>query len=262
MLLPLLLLVQGLMPPPDPGGLISTVAELVLRARLREAGSIKVDVSASPASLLSGGVDGVKVRGKRWCTPLRLSCTALSMDVGRTTIDPSALLTSRRIALRQPARGSATIQFTESDWDNFLIHPLMASALQQRRNQIKAPIVGFRSARSHICPETGAVEFDCQWGGSRLRAQLTQVSSDGCVAVSISPAKGSAGADALADEDLAAASMWLAGLFTSLVIDLDGCALSFRALDVLAPSRPQATAELRLNLDVCVRSFPSLAINF
>ena len=52
------------------------------------------------------------------------------------------------------------------------------------------------------------------------------------------------------------ASEWLKSFFETLVVDLDGCALSFRGLNVVAPG------ELRLNLDVCVRSFPSLDINF
>ena len=254
----------ALFQPPDPGTLLATVAKLVLQARLREAGSVDVDVKASPASLLSGGIDGVRVCGRRWCTPMRLSCSGLRMDVGATAIDQSALMSERRIALKKPALGSAIIEFTESDWDNFLLHPLMAQAITERSKRSSAPnFVSFNRARSRIIPatadKTGAVEFSCKWADFKLRARLSQDSKHGRVVVVATPeplaAEQNSEAATAAAKD---ASAWLAPLFASLVIDLDGCALTFRALEVVGKASP----ELRFELDVCVRSFPSIDINF
>ena len=59
--------------------------------------------------------------------------------------------------------------------------------------------------------------------------------------------------------ELQLAMAWLARLFAELVLDLDGCALSFRRLRV-APAASEP--ELVLQLGVCVTSFPSLEINF
>lgn len=277
---------SSLLQPPDPSALLSTVATLVLQARLREAGSIDVCVDATPTSLLSGGVDGVRVRGRGWCTPLRLSCSALDMDVGATAIDPSALLTQRKIVLKRPALGRAQIHFRDADWDSFLVHPLMDSAIDARRATAAAAapaVVSFARARSRIRPpsassQSGAVEFTLMWGGEALRARLTQSVADGQVSVIARPlttrndvdaaTKGSGG-EQMAKASADAAAAWLAGLFAALVIDLDGCELSFRRLKVVTSAAPSgdtaaasAAAELSLNLDVCVRSFPSPAINF
>ena len=51
------------------------------------------------------------------------------------------------------------------------------------------------------------------------------------------------------------AAAFLSTFFNGLVIDLDGCELTFSTLDVSA-------VELSLGLAVCVRKFPSPFINF
>ena len=61
-------------------------------------------------------------------------------------------------------------------------------------------------------------------------------------------------ADVDADNARRAAS-WIVDFFEGLVLDLDGCELRFRSLGA-------ATDRLELRLDVRVRSFPSLDVNF
>ena len=234
--------------PPDAGTILGGVAKLVLQARLREADAINVDVKASPSAILSGGVDSVRVRGRRWCTPLLLSCQSLDMTVGRTSVDPSALLTSRQIVMRDPAHGQAQISFTSGDWDNFLLHPLMKDAVAARLSAASATRIGFERARACIVKSDGegpgAVEFSCTWDGGDVRARLTQNPQDGRVVVTAENSD---------------ASEWLAALFQSLVLDLDGCELSFERLRIDATSTSPLVC---LDLSVMVRSFPSLSINF
>jgi len=238
----------------------------VLRARLRECESCDITVKADAASILGGGVQGVQVKGRRWCTPMRLSCNGLLVDVGQTAVDLPALATQRRIVLKQPARGRASIHFSASDWDNFLVHPSMIAAVAERRKSSAAPVVQFdRGGGTRLLTDDagGAICFPVLWDGARLVARLSQPTGGvSCTAQPHSPqAADSPAAAAAALDASASAGPWLRELFTQLVLDLDGCALSFRALRV-EPARGAASAELVLDLDVCVTSFPSLDINF
>ena len=250
--------------PPTPDRLLSQVAELVLRTRLRECGSCDISVQADPASLLSGGVNGVRVSGRNWCTPMQLSCRALDFDVGSTAVDLVALSTQQRILLKRPAEGSATICFAASDWDSFLLHPQLAACVAARRAAAPAPAVSFsQSGGTRLLVSKsgeGVVAFPVRFGGVELAARLSQRpdGSVACVARRLQPATPDAAAAPDDDDAAARAGPWLAGLFETLVLDLDGCALSFRSLSVAGAPQP----ELALQLDVCVRSFPSLDINF
>ena len=116
----------GLFPlaPPNPAQLLSKVAELVLRTRLKTSGKVAVDVQDGGAMFV-GRVNGVRVTGSDWITPLRLSCRQLDVSVGQTAIDFGALATQQKILLQKPSVGSAKITFTAEDWSNFLSHPLV-----------------------------------------------------------------------------------------------------------------------------------------
>lgn len=247
--------------PPSPQRLLSQVAELVLRARLRQCDSCEIDVKADPASVLAGGVNGVTVRGRNWCTPMQLSCRSLDVDVGSTAIDLVALTTKQRILLKQPAEGAAAIRFSASDWDSFLLHPQLASCVAARRSLAPAPSVEFSKAGGTRLRD-GCVAFPVRFGGVGLAARLRQ-RPDGSVECVTRPLRAPAtDAPDAADVDDAAvrAGPWLAGLFETLVLDLDGCALRFRSLSLEGSGVGEP--ELMLELDVCVRSFPSLDINF
>ena len=156
--------------------------------------------------------------------------------------------------LRTPARGSAQIRFSATDWDHFLVHPLLNTALKSRAQQPgeRADVAFSARGGTRLRTDGGdVVEFPVRFDGVELTAALSQ-GSDGSVVCIAQPA----GTDAAAS-----AGPWLAGLFSNLVLDLDGCELRFRALRVEQP-RPNAAPELALQLDVCVRAFPSLDINF
>ena len=288
----------------NPARLLGQVAELVLRSRLRTCDSCRVDVGVDPASIMcvytslsllfalpppplsstqhclspdrrtfhthasrrSGGVSSVRVSGERWCTPMGLACGALDIEVGATAIDLGALVTERRIVIKRPALGVATLRFTAADWDAFLLHPKMAECVERKRGSdgSSAPsAVGFRRAggtRLHLADASGRsgfVSFPTRFDGEPCHAELSQ-RADGSVECTARPM-----APAEADPANGAAQRcgpWLAELFADLVLDLDGCELTFDKLRL--EQGTVETAELVLQLDVCVRKFPSLDINF
>lgn len=244
--------------PPDPvSQALSGVAKIVLESRLQELQSVDVQVRASPLAILSGGVDGVRVSGRGWCTPMRLSCRELDVSVGRTAIDVQALVSSRRILLQRAAEGDATMVFSGADWQHFLEHPLMAAAIANRRCTLPCPCISFAGSRAVVRPD--GVEFTLRWGEHALQARLYQRQGGQVVAsvraddlVVVEPAAAAADVDA---DTARLAAMWIVGLFENLVLDLDGCELRFRSLRA-------ATDKLELRLGVRIRSFPSLDITF
>lgn len=260
-------------PPPDPRFLLSKVAELVLRAKLRDAGSVDVDVEAP--SLLSGRVDRVRVRGQRWCTPLSLSCRSLDLSVRSTAIDFGALIGRQRIELIKPALGAATISFTEADFANFLAHPLMTEAVARHARRVPPP-QGFAFGRAvrmlppgdAVAGAAGAVTFPVTCNAAAADGRPTVLLMQQAAGGSIIVQRLSAGSPE--DAEAAATCRWIASLFAGLLIDLDGCALTFQSMRFVA-SAPQTfpsagktsgAVELELDLHVRVTSFPSLSLKF
>lgn len=236
----------ALMPLAQPSNLLSRTAEVILRARLRTANSVQVTVDAKPEELLGGGFRGVRVVGAAWCTPMRLSCRALDVSVGRASIDFGSLVSKQRIFMQTAARGEARIAFDDADWANFLVHPLMSEALTRyARRQTHPPDVQLAKGAA-LTPQ--AATMSVQWNGTPLTATLTQ-KTGAPATVSVEPA-------------CDAAASFLSAFFNSLTIDLDGCELSFRSLSIKPGQRRGSALELSLLLDVCVRRFPSPFINF
>ena len=230
-------------PPADAtGALIARVAELALRARLRSASLVEVDVRSNAFEILSGRVQGVGVRGTAWRTPLDLSCSALNFDVGATEVDLPAVVSKQRILLKRPATGEAVVSFSGSDWASFLAHPLVSDAV----TRAKLPV---SFGRDGAKVSADAVEFVARWrdSGAEDVIRLSQAPSQPVVGVA-------AGGNDDADAATRAAS--LAEFFGSIKLDLDGCELKFRSMAV----RRQL---LEVTLDVNVRRFPNpMTINF
>jgi hypothetical protein len=220
---------------------------------------------------------------------MKLSCRELDVTVGRTTIDVPALITTRRIVLQNAAIGDATMVFSGADWQNFLMHPLMSKALADRRCVAPCPsnIISFTAADEGTQPivtvSRDGVEFSVLCynnnnddnvplrrvrlhqprGGRVMASVMADDAFDGIVKpllTSTSSSTAGAGArivDVNTDvaDNISAIAMWIVNFFETLVLDLDGCELQFRSLT-------SETDRLELRLDVRVRSFPSLDINF
>ena len=119
---------------------------------------------------------GWRARGKRWCTPLKLSCDSLDVQVGQTSVDFSALVTKQRVDLKRPAEGSATIKFTAEDWDNFLLHPGFKEIVTRRRRTDPTPpdFAFSRKGGTRMLPSAGSIAFPVRWDGATLMATLSQ----------------------------------------------------------------------------------------
>lgn len=110
------------------GRILGQVAEVALRSRLQQCDEVKARVDAELGHILAGSVPYVLISGKKWRSPLRLTCQSLQMQVSRVDIDTDALLRRRLIVLKRPVRGNAKIVFNGADFGNFLVHPLLRSA--------------------------------------------------------------------------------------------------------------------------------------
>ena len=227
-------------PPADAtGALIARVAELALRARLRSASLVEVDVRSTAFAILSGRVQGVGVRGTAWRTPLELSCSALNFDVGATEVDLPAVVSKQRILLKRPATGSAVVSFSGADWASFLTHPLVSDAV----TRAKLPV---SFGRDGAKVSADAVEFVARWrdSGAEDVIRLSQAPSQPVVGVAAARGRRRARGGVAG------------GILRSIRLDLDGCELTFRSMAV----RRQL---LEVTLDVCVRRFPNpMTINF
>jgi hypothetical protein len=53
---------------------------------------VNTEVKSSFSGLFEGRVDGVRITGTDWASPLRLSCRALDFEVGAVAIDTDALV--------------------------------------------------------------------------------------------------------------------------------------------------------------------------
>ena len=281
--------------PPSPDAVLAKIAELVLRARLKEASLVQVTVDGGTSDLLEGTaeVGSVSVSGRGWCTPLQLSCRSLQLTVGQTAVDLKELLGRQQITLLRPAIGSATMHFTAADWDRLLQHQNFAAAMQARRRAVPLSVrklafgrgtvlrpPGRRRAAEGVRGGTGDIEFPVCLDDAWHDVTLFQSASGEALAECRpreEPARAESEAGAVAGEAGAVAgeaARWIGSFFDELVLDLDGVELRFSELRVLdgegRGSEPAATAgargrepQVQLDLSVCVRRCPSpLEINF
>jgi len=195
--------------------------------------------------------------------------------------------------------GSAIMRFTATDWLNFLRHPLFDQAVASQspptridfgvpgQAEISADGIRFplrwggvlllaeltqprgaeavvRTARAVVA--TGLAAAATSSAAAATSSAATSAAASGAtrsaprLAASL-PASSNDSRDAASADAIEASSRWLSSYFNSLELDLDGTGLRFRNLKTVVP-RPGAARELELELSVCVRRFPSPAINF
>lgn len=113
--------------------LISSLAIIALKLRLKSQSSVRCTVqSSSKDLLLKQSVGPVSVKGRDWVSPLQLTCKAIQADVNTCLLDMNSVLTKRKLILLEPAKGTAMIAFNNVDFGNFLHHPLL---------QVQAPLL-------------------------------------------------------------------------------------------------------------------------
>ena len=223
--------------PNDPSGeLLSGAATFALQSYLVECGSVEVSVNANAATLLQGTVSKVVIEGKNWKSRRNLTCSELRMTVGEAVLDPAALATERLIKLKRPSNGNAQIVFSESDFGNFLTHPLMGQATQEhwraKGNQKKNSLRFQKNAST----KNGRVVFFAQWqrndssGKETIRVKYEMqpaATKQGMVSVTATCVS-----DNLNDVEITNAASAMAQFFQSLVVDLSGARLSYRNMEI------------------------------
>ena len=249
--------------PPDPSGdLLSGAASFALRSYLVECGSVDVAVDANAATLLAGTVSRVDITGTNWRSRKELTCRSLRMSVGEAALDPGALVAERLIKLRRPSHGDAEIVFTAADFANFLAHPLVTAAAQERGATASGDAMRFArdaNARAETTPD-GAVAFfgdvyrvaakDAKRESARVRYEMRPANARGKVAVvATSVTDDTDDASSSFAVDLAAAARDVAFFFENLVVDLSGARLSYRNMRV-------GDGVVTLDLDLEVVGFP------
>ena len=252
--------------PPDPSGdLLSGAASFALRSYLVECGSVDVAVDANAATLLAGVVSRVDITGTNWRSRKELTCRSLRMSVGEAALDPGALVAERLIKLRRPSRGDAEIVFTAEDFANFLAHPLVTAAAQERGATASGEPMRFArdaNARAETTPD-GAVAFfgdvyrvaakDAKRESARVRYEMRPANARGKVAVVATSVTDATDATDDASSsfavDLAAAAEDVAFFFENLVVDLSGARLSYGNMRV-------GEGVVTLDLDLEVVGFP------
>lgn len=258
--------------PSDPSGdLLSGAASFALRSYLVECGSVDVAVDANAATLLAGTVSRVDITGTNWRSRKELTCRSLRMSVGEAVLDPGALVAERVIKLQRPSRGDAEIVFTDSDFANFLAHPLVTAAACERGATVSGEALRFArdsNPRAETTPD-GAVAFfgdvraagpdaregtapSAEPGSARVRYEMRPSNVQGkvdVIATSVADGTNDASASRAVGIDLAAAAEDVAYFFENLVVDLSGARLSYRNMRV-------REGVVTLDLDLEVVGFP------
>lgn len=245
--------------------LLESVTCLALRSRLRECGGVTASICCDAWSLLQGRVNGVRLTGEGWRSPLNLTARHLEATVGEAVLDITAVLLQRRIVLTNVPVGTARVVFDAPDLGNFLVHPLMAAAAATAAFAFDQHSV--RIAPPSVAQPEGAVEFTGTWrsDGQRYSVRLLPVAG-GAGGASTGRGRGvqahavplSSGARASSANIIAAD---LTSLFNGLCIDLQGAEFAFLSIRVL-PGLGFAGGLVELSLSLEVKKFPPLDVKF
>lgn len=85
--------------------LISSLAEVALKARLADQSAVYVDVTANPTDLIfQGKVGPVTVQGRGWKSKLGLTCRAIEASVDSCLLDVGRILSQRKLRLITPGK--------------------------------------------------------------------------------------------------------------------------------------------------------------
>lgn len=204
---------------------LSRVAEVGLKLKLRSYEKVAVTVDSSPIDLLSGKVKGVMVEGSRWASPKELTCRELKCKVGATAIDLQNLVQRQEIRMIQPGRGTACIEFSSQDWANFLTHPLVTTVtpevtvVDSASSSLSSATAPFAFVRQGKIEATeGKALFAGTFRNQTFRFALSQRADESGASVRALKAEEVSGLQ----EQERILALELSEWFSNLEIDLDG----------------------------------------
>ncbi len=258
--------------------LISNLAVIALKLRLSSQTSVQCKVNSSSRDiLLKQSIGPVSVKGRDWSSPLGLTCKAIQADVDTCMLDMNSVVSKRKLILLEPAKGVAMIAFNDTDFGNFLTHPLL---LQQ------APKIGnsssgddtfeFQKENVEIVKDKKdgeeCVIFYGHYKNQRwkctLQRGLQSTRKGGRFAdikVAHSSSLESDDAQLLDEGEIQALetelTMIVSNFFTELVFELDGTFLSYKDLKFHTKKNSLET-NIMFALDITVKKFPSPGLAF
>ncbi|KAK3262799.1 hypothetical protein CYMTET_28363 [Cymbomonas tetramitiformis] len=239
------------------GDVIASAATFTLQQILRSHKLVETTVDCTVPGLLQGGIEGVVISGKAWCSPKRLTCHELQFEVGKVQIDTAALLTRQTVILAKPSSGRANVALTEKDFGNFLDHPLMQVAVQRAPLRFeKTGDVHIRNGKlcfTAIC-RRDSVEYEVQMYASGGDGSTKNVNTT--LMVKAKPTSADQMPDTSKEEAFAET---VKSFFTDLTIDLSGAEIRYQSMRV-EESSGSKPGLIHMSLKLFVRQFPSLNI--
>jgi Protein of unknown function (DUF2993). len=154
---------------------ISNLAVLALKLRLKSHSGVSCDVEASSRALfLASSVGPVTVKGRAWSSPLGLTCRAIEASVSECKLDMNAVVQRQKLILTTPAVGKAMVALDEVDFGNFLTHPL----LEKQVPKVAAGKFEFDKKSVVVQEQDGHVIFYGDCGGKRWKCILKRIQSE------------------------------------------------------------------------------------
>mmetsp|Transcript_34106 Transcript_34106/g.67811 ORF Transcript_34106/g.67811 Transcript_34106/m.67811 type:complete len:318 (+) Transcript_34106:125-1078(+) len=245
------------------GGLISNLAIVALKMRLKDQTHVGCDVTASSTDiLLKGQVGPVTVKGRGWKSRLGLTCRAIEATVDKCLLDVGRIVSNQKLVLTTPAEGNAMVALNAADFGNFITHPLMKTpdipeiqGLAGESAQLK-----FLKEDVTIDPSTGAVSFYGSYLDAKWRFDLCRGSNGRQAAVFVHPMDSIAEMHGHNGDSIAASlTHGVSRFFNEMVFELDGTFLSFRDMMVTGKGKEPS---VMLSLSILVKKFPSPGLEF
>lgn len=85
--------------------LVSNLAVVALKTRLKSQTHVGCDVTASSSDvLLKGEVGPVRVTGRSWSSNLGLTCRAIDATVDRCSLDTGRIMSNQKLVLTVPGK--------------------------------------------------------------------------------------------------------------------------------------------------------------
>lgn len=236
-------------------GLISNLAELALKVRLKGQTGVECNVSANSSDLLfKGRVGPVTVKGRGWKSQLGLSCRAIEATVETCELDVGRILSNRKLVLTTPATGQATIALNNVDFANFITHPYMKPpALRHKDGEEFA----FLKEGTIVDASSGNVTFFGSYMGQKWKLILTRGEAKQRAKVIATPE----GITTIPHLEATSAELShaMTNFFNEMKFELDGTWLTFKDMMV---TEKGSSPSLMLRLNIIVKKFPSPGLAF
>ena len=238
--------------------LISQMAVVALKLRLKKHSGVKCDVQSSVGNLLKSAIGPVSVKGKDWASPLGLTCRYIEANVDRCQLDMNSVLSKRKLILVEPAIGKAMVSLNAQDFGNFVTHPLLLKQAPVLKNGEK---IEFLKDNVEIQVETGVVVFYGKMMGELYKCELQRGSMQKA-RIDVSHAINSDGSSRNMSLVALELTNVISNFFNDLVFELDGTFLSFSDMKVHVGNASTSNPSLLMALTITVRKFPSPGIEF